>query len=78
MIPYQKTQDPEVVIVGETTKIVNVKKLVGTYYKIIPPANVRANILITCSEMHIDRWASATDSTMIISERLRSQLSSLR
>lgn len=78
MTPYQKTENPTVVIVDSKTKEASTKTLSGTYYRIIPPANVRANFLITCSEMHVDRFASATDSTMIISERLRNQLSSLR
>ena len=78
MIPYQKTNNPTVIVVDAKTKEVSTKTLNGIYYRIVPPANVRANFLITCSEMHVDRFASATDSTMIISDKLRSQLCDLR
>jgi hypothetical protein len=74
MILYQKTEDPLVIITDSKTKDVQTKKLVGTYYKIIPPANDRVNFVLTCSEMHLDRFASATDSTMVISENLRTKL----
>ena len=74
MILYQKTEDPLVIITDSVTKDVQTKKLVGTYYKIIPPANDRVNFVLTCSEMHLDRFASATDSTMVISENLRTKL----
>ena len=77
MTIYQKTENPTVVIVDSKTKEVSTKKLSGTYYRIIPTLNTRVNFLITCSEMHVDRWASATDSAMVISELLRNQLSSL-
>jgi hypothetical protein len=77
MILYQKTEDPLVIITDSKTKDVQTKKLVGTYFRIIPPANDRVNFVLTCSEMHVDRWASATDSTMIISDNLRKQLVSL-
>ena len=77
MTLYQKTENPTVVIVDSKTKEVSTKKLSGIYYRIIPTLNTRVNFLITCSEMHVDRWASATDSAMVISERLRNQLSSL-
>jgi hypothetical protein len=74
MILYQKTEDPLVIITDPVTKDVQTKKLVGTYYKIIPPVNDRVNFVLTCSEMHLDRFASATDSTMVISENLRTKL----
>jgi len=74
MILYQKTEDPLVIITDSKKKDVQTKKLVGTYYKIIPPVNDRENIVLTCSEMHLDRYASATDSTMVISENLRTKL----
>ena len=74
MILYQKTEDPLVIITDSVTKDVQTKKLVGTYYKIIPPANDRVNFVLTCSEMHLDSFASATDSTMVISENLRTKL----
>ena len=74
MILYQKTEDPLVIITDSKTKDVQTKKLTGTYYKIIPPANDRVNFVLTCSEMHLDRFASATDSTMVISENLRTKL----
>jgi len=74
MILYQKTEDPLVIITDSVTKDVQTKKLVGNYYKIIPPANDRINFVLTCSEMHVDRFASAIDSTMIISDNLRKQL----
>jgi len=74
MILYQKTEDPLVILTDSKTKDVQTKKLVGTYYKIIPPANDRINFVLTCSEMHVDRFASAIDSTMIISDNLRKQL----
>ena len=77
MILYQKTEDPLVIVTDSKTKDVQTKKLTGTYFRIIPPANDRVNWVLTCSEMHVDRWASATDSTMIISENLRNQLVSL-
>jgi hypothetical protein len=77
MILYQKTEDPLVIVTDSKTKDVQTKKLTGTYFRIIPPANDRVNWVLTCSEMHVDRWASATDSTMIISENLRKQLVSL-
>jgi len=77
MILYQKTEDPLVILTDSKTKDVQTKKLVGTYYKIIPPANDRANFVLTCSEMHVDRFASAIDSTMIISDNLRKQLVAL-
>jgi len=69
--------DPLVIVTDSKTKDVQTKKLTGTYFRIIPPANDRVNWVLTCSEMHVDRWASATDSTMIISENLRKQLVSL-
>jgi len=74
MILYQKTEDPLVILTDSKTKDVQTKKLVGTYYKIIPPTNDRVNFVLTCSEMHVDRFASAIDSTMIISDNLRKQL----
>ena len=74
MILYQKTEDPLVILTDSKTKDVHTKKLVGTYYKIIPPVNDRVNFVLTCSEMHVDRFASAIDSTMIISDNLRKQL----
>lgn len=77
MILYQKTEDPLVIVTDSKTKDVQTKKLTGTYFRIIPPANDRVNWVLTCSEMHVDRWASATDSTMIISENLRNQLVAL-
>jgi len=77
MILYQKTEDPLVILTDSKTKDVQTKKLTGTYYKIIPPANDRINFVLTCSEMHVDRFASAVDSTMIISDNLRKQLVSL-
>jgi hypothetical protein len=77
MILYQKTEDPLVIVTDSKTKDVQTKKLTGIYFRIIPPANDRVNWVLTCSEMHVDRWASATDSTMIISENLRKQLVSL-
>jgi hypothetical protein len=51
--------------------------LTGTYYRIVAPYNDRAHWVITCSEMHRDRFASADDSTMVISANLRNQLLSL-
>jgi chemotaxis regulatin CheY-phosphate phosphatase CheZ len=77
MILYQKTEDPLVILTDSKTKDVQTKKLVGTYYKIIPPANDRVNFVLTCSEMHLDRFASAIDSTVIISDKLRKQLVAL-
>jgi hypothetical protein len=74
MILYQKTEDPLVILTDSKTKDVQTKKLTGTYYKIIPPVNDRVNFVLTCSEMHLDRFASATDSTMVISENLRKKL----
>jgi hypothetical protein len=77
LLHYQKTENPNVITVDSKTKEVKIKKLTGTYYRIVAPYNDRAHWVITCSEMHRDRFASADDSTMVISTNLRNQLLSL-
>jgi hypothetical protein len=77
LLHYQKTENPNVITVDAKTKEVTIKKLTGTYYRIVAPYNDRAHWVITCSEMHRDRFASADDSTMVISTNLRNQLLSL-
>jgi hypothetical protein len=74
---FQKTENPNVITVDSKTKEVKTKQLTGTYYRIVAPYNDRAHWVITCSEMHRDRFASADDSTMVISTNLRNQLLSL-
>jgi hypothetical protein len=74
---FQKTQDPQVITVDPKTKEVNVKRLTGTWWRIVAPYNDRAHWVIMCSIMHEDRFASADDSTMIISTNLKNQLAAL-
>jgi hypothetical protein len=74
---FQKTENPNVITVDSKTKEVKTKQLSGTYYRIVAPYNDRANWVITCSEMHRDRFASAEDSTMVISANLHKQLLNL-
>jgi hypothetical protein len=74
---FQKTQDPRVITVDPKSKEVEIKQLTGTWWRIVAPYNDRAHWVIMCSIMHEDRFASADDSTMIISTNLKNQLASL-
>ncbi len=74
---FQKTETPNVITVNPKTKEVDVKRLAGTWWRIVAPYNDRAHWVIMCSIMHEDRFASADDSTMIISTNLKNQLVAL-
>jgi hypothetical protein len=74
---FQKTENPNVITVNAKTKEVTTKRITGTYYRIVAPYNDRAHWVIKCSEMHLDRYASADDSTMVISTNLHNQLLNL-
>ncbi len=74
---FQKTQDPQVITVDPKSKDVKKKQLDGIWWRIVAPYNDRAHWVIMCSIMHEDRFASADDSTMIISTNLKNQLVAL-